>query len=371
MAISPEISSLIDEIRNDKTHGASQLARQAVEVLKEAAERSQAKSVDRFLVELREVVDELMSARPVMAPIHNIVSRLLKTISEKSAGRELTAIRRLTLIEADEAINGSLQAVNRIASYASDLIADNDIIMTHSYSSTVMEALKAAYSRHKNMAVIATRSGPGRTGERIARELAHHGVPVTFIDDAAVGLYIATVNKVMVGADRICADGRLINGIGTYQLALAAARASIPFYVLCETLKFDARLRSDEVDLEDKETSEVIESGRLPPGVRVKNPHFDITPLELVTGIVTENGVLEPEEVISYMQKHSIQNTLASPYPGQDFLEHGHGLVINYVLWLYPPGLFVLPVNLYFIPISYVKQVRVHYPPDAKFLIFR
>jgi len=105
----------------------------------------------------------------------------------------------------------------------------------------------------------------------------------------------------MVGADRICADGKLVNGIGTYQLALATEKAGIPFYVLGETLKFDSRLKSDEVDLEEGETSELIEPDRLPAKVRVKNPHFDITPLELISGIVTENGLLTPSAVIEYI----------------------------------------------------------------------
>jgi len=186
------------------------------------------------------------------------------------------------------------------------LIADDDKIMTHSYSSTVVAVLEEAFAKHGDIEVITTRSGPGCTGERIARELGLYGIPVTFIDDAAMGLYVSTVGKVMVGADRVCADGKVVNGIGTYQLALVAGRASIPFYVLCETLKFDPRLRSNGVDLEEKEPSEVVEVGRLPPGVKVKNPYFDITPLELVTGIVTENGLLTPQEIISYMQKSLI-----------------------------------------------------------------
>ena len=177
--------------------------------------------------------------------------------------------------------------------------------MTHSYSSTVVEVLKQAFTKHKNIEVITTRSGTGGTGERVAQELGLYGIPVTFIDDAAVGLYISTVNKVMVGADRICADGKVVNGIGTYQLALVAERVSIPFYVVCETLKFDPRVRSGEVDLEEKETWEVVKPGKLPPKVRVKNPYFDITPLELVTGIVTENGLLTSEEVISYIKEGS------------------------------------------------------------------
>ena len=302
MNINPEIISLINEIRNDKTHGASQLARQAVNVLKIAAECSKADSIERFLAEQKEAGERLMSARPAMAPLFNIVNRFLGAVSEKAGEADLDLIKRFAISRADELVSDSLQAVAQIARSGSELITDGDRIMTHSYSSTVVEALKAAFTKHRNIEVITTRSGPGRTGERIAQQLGHYGIPVTFIDDAAMGFYISTVNKVVVGADRVCADGKVINGIGTYQLALAAKRAGIPFYVFCETLKFDSRLRGDEVDLEEKEPSEVVEPGVLPSGVRVKNPYFDITPLELITGIVTENGLLTPEEVINYIK---------------------------------------------------------------------
>jgi len=107
----------------------------------------------------------------------------------------------------------------------------------------------------------------------------------------------------MLGADRVCADGKVVNGIGSYQLALVAERAGIPLYILCDTLKFNPRLSSEEVDLEEREPSEVVEPTRLPPGVSIKNPHFDITPLELITGIVTERGLLAPAAVISYVQE--------------------------------------------------------------------
>ena len=303
MNISPEIINLIDEVRDDKTHGASQLARQAVGVLKVAGERSQADSVEQFLQEQKEVGGRLMSARPAMAPLFNIVNRLLSIVSAKAIGMDLSSIRRLTIDKADEVIKDSLQAIAQIAKYGSELIAGGDIVMTHSYSSTVVAALKEAFAKHRNIGVITTRSGPGRSGEITAQQLSSYEIPVTFIDDAAMGLYVSMVNKVMVGADRVCADGKVVNGIGTYQLALAAERSSIPLYILCETLKFDPRLTSTQVDLEEKEAWGVVESGKLPPEVRVKNPCFDITPLELITGIVTEDGLLTPEEIISYMQK--------------------------------------------------------------------
>jgi len=168
MTISPAIISLIDEIRNNRVHGASQLARQAAQVLKTLAEHSQAKSADQFLPEVGEVGKALMSARPAMAPVFNIISRLLNAIPEKSAEMDLSSLRQLIITKADEAISDSLQAVARIAQYGSELIADHDRIITHSYSSTVIETLKAAYTKHQDIEVIVTRSGPGRTGERIA-----------------------------------------------------------------------------------------------------------------------------------------------------------------------------------------------------------
>ncbi len=309
MSISPEIITLIDEIRDDKNHGASELARRAVEVLKVATECSRANSVEQFLLETKEVGERLMSARPAMVPIFNIIGRLLDIITKWAVEMELDSVRRLTISKADEIVGDSLEAVARIAESGSELVADGDRLMTHSYSSTVMAMLKKAFTKHKNIEVITTRSGPGRTGEKIAQQLGLYGIPVTFIDDAAIGLCVSKVNGVMAGADRICTDGKVINGIGTYQLALAAGRAGIPFYVLCETLKFDPRLKGDEVDLEEGESSEVVKPGVLPPEVKVKNPHFDITPLELITSVVTENGLLTPEEVISCLGKQSIRNS--------------------------------------------------------------
>jgi len=304
--ISAEVLQLIDEIGNDKVHGASHLARQAVTVLKIAAEHSQVDNPEEFLLEQKKIGQRLISVRPAMAPVSNIVIRLLNTIATQAKETDLESLKQLTTSKADELVRDSQQAIAQIVRYGSQLINDGDKIMTHSYSSTVVAVLKEASLKHKNIEVTATRSGPGRTGEIIARELGQYRIAITFIDDTAMGLYISTVNKVMVGADRVCADGMVINGIGTYQLALASEKANVPFYVVCDTLKFDPRLQGNEIDLEEKEPSEVVEPARLPPGIRIKNPYFDITPPELVTAVITENGLLTTEEVISYMERHSI-----------------------------------------------------------------
>ena len=305
VSISPETIRFIDEIRNDRTHGASELARQAAGVIKYTAGQCRAGSARRFLLEVEKVGQKLMSARPAMAPVYNIVRLLLGAISEEAVKREPDSLRQFAIYKADELIEGSLLAVDRIAGHASGLVGDGEVVMTHSYSSTVIAALKEAFTR-RNIRVITTRSGPGRAGERTAEQLSLYGAPVTFVDDTSIGLYISKADKVMVGADRVCADGMVVNGVGTYLLALATKAAGIPFYVPCETLKFDPRLRGEEVDLEEKDPSEVVEPGRLPPMVMVSNLYFDITPPELISGIVTEDGLLRVEEAIKYMRRAAI-----------------------------------------------------------------
>jgi eIF-2B alpha/beta/delta-like uncharacterized protein len=303
VSIGNKTARLIGEIRNDRNQGASQLARQAVAVLKYAAEHSPASDAEQFQEEMRGVGEGLMAARPAMAPIFNIVSRYLSALSQLSPEEGLDYIRGMAVAKADELARVSVQSIAEITSCGSGLIDDGDRIITHSYSSTVMAVLEEALGQGKHIAVITTRSGAGGTGQRIALELGRQGVAVTLIDDAAVGLYAAKANKAMVGADRVCADGNIINGVGTCPLALAAQNAAIPFYVLCETLKFDPRLESGQVDLEEKDPVEVIGRAKLPPPVTVKNPYFDITPLGLVTGVVTENGLLAPEGVSGYIKR--------------------------------------------------------------------
>lgn len=215
MSINHKVARLIDEIRNDRTQGASQLARQAVMVLKHAAEHSRAYDAKQFLEEMKGVGEGLMAARPAMAPIFNIISRYLNFLSPVSPSQGLDYVGGLAVSKADELARLSVQAIAEITSCGSGLISDGDRIITHSYSSTVMAVLEEAVAQGKHIAVITTRSGAGGTGQRIALELGRRGVAVTFIDDTAVGLYVTKANKAMVGADRVCADGNIVNGIGT------------------------------------------------------------------------------------------------------------------------------------------------------------
>jgi len=297
MTISKEIFSLLDAIRDDRSHGAIELARRAMVVLKRAAECSQAGGVEEFLQEQREVVGALVQARPSMAPVRNVANRMMRTIKERAGDMDVNSIRSLTVSMADEMVSDSLRAIEKIAEYTLKLTGDSITIMTHSYSSTVVAALREVSSRRENIRIVVTRSGSGEDGIETARQLGGCGVPVKLIDDAAAAVHILQAGMLVLGADTVCPEG-VINATGSYQLAVISAAAGVPVYVLCDTLKFDAELTRENVDLEYIE----LPHGAGVPGVSTCEYRFDFTPIEMVTGIITEEGILLSSDVPVYIK---------------------------------------------------------------------
>jgi methylthioribose-1-phosphate isomerase len=137
-------------------------------------------------------------------------------------------------------------------------------------------------------------------GSRLtAFELQHDGIDVSLIPDTAVGHMMArgAIKRVIVGADRVLRTGHVFNKIGTYQVAILARRHKVPFYVAAPLSTFDLKSRPEDVVIEERSTDEVVRVGNkrvAPKGVRIFNPAFDMTPPELITGIITEKGVLKP-----------------------------------------------------------------------------
>jgi len=148
--------------------------------------------------------------------------------------------------------------------------------------------------------VIATETRPVLQGARLtAFELKHDGIDVSVAPDTAVGSLMARgmIRKVIVGADRVLRSGHVFNKIGTYQVAVLAKKHNIPFYVAAPLSSFDLNSTPDQVTIEERAFDEVVimEGQRVvPKGVRVFNPAFDVTPPELISGIITEKGVLTP-----------------------------------------------------------------------------
>jgi methylthioribose-1-phosphate isomerase len=190
----------------------------------------------------------------------------------------------------------------------SELFDDNDTIMTHCNAGalatvgygTALGVIRATKDSGKNVKVIATETRPVQQGSRLsAFELKHDGINVSLIPDTAVGYTMANglVNKVVVGADRILRTGHVYNKIGTYQVATMAKQHDIPFYVAAPLSTFDMKSNPEDVIIEQRKASEVTGIGdkkTAPDGIDVINPAFDMTPPELISGIITENGIVKP-----------------------------------------------------------------------------
>ena len=278
-----EITGKINELRNDRLHGAGWLSRYAINILSFAIKESQANTIPDFICEIRIVAEEIMKARPSMISIANYVSQFLRQIVLASENqKQLDSLKNSAQTKGDELIKLSEESALKAAEHGAVMINDRDTVITCSYSSTVCKAFEIAKSKGVEYRVIIAESEYQGTayGEISAMQLKQHRVPVTVIHDKDIKQHVSKANKALAGADCISAGGDLINGTPTYKLAQAAKAVKIPFYSICETAKFDIQnQRGKKTEVE---------------------PGFDEIPSDLITGIITEAGIIKPGQITSY-----------------------------------------------------------------------
>lgn len=190
--------------------------------------------------------------------------------------------------------------------YGAELLPQQCTVLTHCNAGalataghgTALGVIRSAVAMGKRVSVIADETRPLLQGARLtAWELQQSGIPVTLIPDSAAGYLMSRggIDAVIVGADRVAANGDVANKIGTYTVATLAHRHRIPFYVACPVSTIDAELADGEgIPIEERGAEEVLGYGEIvwaPDGIAVRNPAFDVTPAELVSALITERGV--------------------------------------------------------------------------------
>ncbi|ASJ00362.1 translation initiation factor eIF-2B alpha/beta/delta subunit family protein [Thermococcus gorgonarius] len=271
-----EVKMIIEEMKAERIRGASWLAKKGAEAYRLLAEMMEGEELEKALEEIRE---EIINVNMTMASLYNLTRFI-----------PITGNPTLVKSKAEEFIKLSEEAKREIGNIGSELIDENEVIITHSFSSAVLEILKSARRKGKRFRVILTESNPDYEGIALARELEKLDVPFEVITDAQIGLFSKKATLALVGADNITQDGALINKAGTYLLALACHDNSVPFYGAAESFKIHPELKSEEV--------EIIERPYTRQGFRVRNYLFDITPWKYIRGIITEFGVLIPPKEI-------------------------------------------------------------------------
>jgi methylthioribose-1-phosphate isomerase len=275
-----------------------------------AALQSNATTKEQLLSDLEVARRILFETRPTAV---NLIWGLDKIMHIAKQGNDVQSIKNSIVKTAQDMAEDDIKINMKMGKNGSVLFDNNDIIMTHCNAGslatvaygTALGVIRATKESGKNIKVIATETRPVQQGSRLtAFELQHDGFDVSLIPDTAVGYIMANklINKVVVGADRVLRTGHVYNKIGTYQVALIAKQHGIPFYVAAPLSTFDMKSNPQDVIIEQRKASEVTQIGdkkTAPDGINVINPAFDMTPPELISGIITEVGVAKPPFVES------------------------------------------------------------------------
>lgn len=257
--------------------------------------------------ELARAARLLVDARPTAVNLLWAVDRVRRAGEESGLGGDALVARIAR--EADAILAEDVAACRALGDHGAALVPDDATILTHCNAGglatsgwgTALGVVRSAIAMGKRVRVIADETRPLLQGARLtAWELMRDGVDVTLIADVAAASIIASgaIDLVVVGADRIAANGDTANKIGTYGVALAAHADGVPFYVAAPWSTVDmACPDGDAIEIEERAASEVthvLGTRVAPEGVGVRNPAFDVTPFELVTAIITERGVVHP-----------------------------------------------------------------------------
>ena len=256
----------------------------------------------------------MSETRPTAVNLFWAIERMREAFRrEKASNQEPEKIKKCLVEEALSIFREDIEANRALGRFGAELLSDGDTVLTHCNAGalatagdygTALGVIRGAIDAGKRIAVIADETRPFLQGLRLtAWELAKDNIPVTVITDNMAGHVMKSgkVNAVVVGADRIAANGDTANKIGTYMVAVLAREHNIPFYVAAPISTIDLSLKSgEEIPIEErdgKEVTHIKEYQLAPDGVGVQNPAFDVTPNNLIAAIITNKGVARPPYV--------------------------------------------------------------------------
>lgn len=302
-----EVYDIAEGIRSMRIRGAGKIARSTAEALKIVAQKSSASKEDEFIEEITQAAKILYETRPTAVSLPNALRYvLIRCYSAYENGAPLDEIKSQVIKAANEFIRNSLEAIKKIAEIGSLRIEDGDLVMTHCHSTTAVAVLKRAWDQGKRFTVISTETRPRYQGKITASILAKYGIPVKLIVDSAARFFMQDVDKVVVGADAVAANGAVVNKIGTSMIALAAHEARVNFFVAAETCKFSPEsMLGGLITIEFRNPTEVVDETFLKqnPGIEVLNPAFDVTPAAYIDMIFTEKGAIPPQAAILILRE--------------------------------------------------------------------
>lgn len=306
-----------DAIRQLKVRGAPAIGVTAALGVALAAQSVETTEYQAFARQVRAVCDELATTRPTAVNLFWAIQRMKRKL-ESLRGEPISSIKQALIAEAQAILDEDLALCKAMGRHGAELIGDGQTILTHCNAGslatagygTALGVIRAAWEQGKKIRVIAGETRPVLQGARLtAWELMQDQIPVTLITDNMAGALMreGKIHLCIVGADRIAANGDVANKIGTYTVAVLAKAHGIPFYVAAPYTTIDLKTKTGaDIPIEQRNSDEVvtIHGSRpiAPKQVAVYNPAFDVTPADLITGIITERGVFKPVELADRFQ---------------------------------------------------------------------
>jgi methylthioribose-1-phosphate isomerase len=304
----PDYQSVAAAITDMTVRGAPAIGASAAFGLALAARQSSAGTPDGLLADLRGAAQVLKAARPTAVNLAWAVDRLMSAL-EGAHHPTADDMREALLTESQRIADEDVAINQRMGAHGSALIEDGMTVLHHCNTGslaavdygTALGVIRSAYEQGKKFHVLLDETRPRLQGARLsAWEMEQLGQPYDILPDTAAGYYMqkGEIKLVLVGADRVAANGDFANKIGTYQIAVLAKENGIPFYTVAPTSTVDLAISSGaEIPIEERDKSEVLTPyGHpiTPPHFKARNPAFDVTPHRYLSGIVTEHGIVRP-----------------------------------------------------------------------------
>ncbi|HET6675780.1 MAG TPA: S-methyl-5-thioribose-1-phosphate isomerase [Nitrospiraceae bacterium] len=304
--------SVARAIRELKVRGAPAIGVTAAMGIALGADSIEETDYGRFVKLVLAICNQLAATRPTAVNLFWAIDRMKRKLAGLS-GTSINEIKRELFTESQTILDEDIALCKTMGRHGADLIQDGQTVLTHCNAGalatagygTALGVVRAAWESGKKIKVIADETRPVLQGARLtAWELMQDKIPVTLITDNMAGSLMrqGMIQLCIVGADRIAANGDVANKIGTYSVAVLAKAHGIPFYVAAPYSTIDLGTKSGkDIPIEERNPEEVtrVHGGDpiAPSGIDVYNPAFDVTPAELITGIITERGVFTPGEL--------------------------------------------------------------------------
>jgi translation initiation factor 2B subunit (eIF-2B alpha/beta/delta family) len=304
--IQGRISDMVKPIADDLLSGAAEIALRAITIFQSVLvnQENDLKSLELKKAALSYTALTLIDVQPAMAPLFHLGNDVLIAIEPASSEADLEERCNNALTKFEKMLCASAAT---IADIAYDLIDPGELIFAYSFSSTVVSCLLNARARGRFFRVVCTEARPSMEGRKLASRLTSGGIEVIHTFDNAMGLVLGNCSVAFMGCDCIARPG-VVNKVGSWMLAVACRELNVPLYALSGTEKFITDDRMFEFERHERPGAEVWDSA--PKGVALLNQQFDLVPFSLLSGLVTEKGILKEPDIEPYLSNFSVHKSL-------------------------------------------------------------